>query len=142
MRPGDSRAARASSSEIPGCQRWPAWDSDQRAATSLSAALLAGCGSSSSSSSGSSAKTQNAGSSTSADAPAAAFPRSVKHAMGTAEIKAQPKRVVVLDSGELDDVTLLGIKPVGAVSPHLKSEGGFKVSLTMALAYRKASSRG
>ncbi|NUR31959.1 MAG: iron-siderophore ABC transporter substrate-binding protein [Catenulispora sp.] len=93
-------------------------------ATSLSAVLLAGCGSSSSSG-GSSSKTQNAGSSTTADAPAAAFPRSVKHAMGTAEIKTQPKRVVVLDSGELDDVTLLGIKPVGAVSPHLKSEGGF-----------------
>jgi iron complex transport system substrate-binding protein len=92
-------------------------------ATSLSAVLVAGCGSSSS------GKTQNTGSTTStgtaADAPAAAFPRSVKHAMGTAEIKAQPKRVVVLDSGELDDVTLLGIKPVGAVSPHLKSEGGF-----------------
>ncbi|GAA1965892.1 iron-siderophore ABC transporter substrate-binding protein [Catenulispora subtropica] len=97
-------------------------------AASLSTALVAGCGSSSS------GTTQNAGSDTSSaspasDAPAAAFPRSVKHAMGTAEIKSQPKRVVVLDSGELDDVTLLGITPVGAVSPHLKSEGGFPAYL-------------
>ncbi|GAA4871511.1 iron-siderophore ABC transporter substrate-binding protein [Kitasatospora terrestris] len=60
---------------------------------------------------------------------AAVFPRSVKHAMGTAEIKAQPKKVVVLDSGELDDVTLLGITPVGAVAPHLKTEGGFPAYL-------------
>ncbi|MFF4344217.1 ABC transporter substrate-binding protein [Kitasatospora sp. NPDC001540] len=60
---------------------------------------------------------------------AAAFPRSVKHAMGTAEIKARPQRVVVLDSGELDDVTLLGITPVGAVAPHLKTEGGFPAYL-------------
>ncbi len=49
--------------------------------------------------------------------------------MGTAELKAQPKRVVVLDSGELDDVTLLGITPLGAVSPHLKTEGGFPTYL-------------
>ncbi len=54
-----------------------------------------------------------------------AFPRTVKHAMGESEIPAQPKNVVVLDTGELDDVTLLGIKPVGAVSPHMKTEGGF-----------------
>ena len=88
----------------------------------LAAALLAGCASSSSS--GSSGTKQNAASSA-ADGTAASFPRTVKHAMGTAVIKSQPKRVVVLDSGELDDVTLLGITPVGAVSPHLKSEGGF-----------------
>ncbi|NJP76321.1 iron-siderophore ABC transporter substrate-binding protein, partial [Streptomyces sp. AA8] len=53
------------------------------------------------------------------------FPRSVTHAMGTTEIKQKPKRVVVLDTGELDDVTMLGIEPVGAVSPHMKTEGGF-----------------
>ncbi|NUP54085.1 MAG: iron-siderophore ABC transporter substrate-binding protein [Catenulispora sp.] len=98
-------------------------------ATSLSAALVAGCGSGTSSSgSGTSTTTQNSASAAS-DAPAASFPRSVKHAMGTTVIKAQPKRVVVLDSGELDDVTLLGITPVGAVSPHLKSEGGFPAYL-------------
>lgn len=54
-----------------------------------------------------------------------AFPRTVTHAMGETEIPAQPERVVVLDSGELDDVTLLGIEPVGAVAPHFKSGGGF-----------------
>ncbi|MDI3384747.1 iron-siderophore ABC transporter substrate-binding protein [Streptomyces sp. B-S-A8] len=54
-----------------------------------------------------------------------AFPRTIKHAMGSTEIPAKPKRVVVLDTGELDDVTLLGIKPVGAVSPHFKTAGGF-----------------
>lgn len=97
-------------------------------ATSLSAALVAGCSSSKGSSgSGTTTTTQNTASV--ADAPAGSFPRSVKHAMGTAVIKVQPKRVVVLDSGELDDVTLLGITPVGAVSPHLKSEGGFPAYL-------------
>ncbi|NUR59898.1 MAG: iron-siderophore ABC transporter substrate-binding protein [Catenulispora sp.] len=94
-------------------------------ATASAATLLAGCGSSTSGTSGSSGTTQNAASHSAADGPAAAFPRSVRHTMGTAEIKSRPQRVVVLDSGELDDVTLLGVTPVGAVSPHLKSEGGF-----------------
>ncbi|MFG2893494.1 ABC transporter substrate-binding protein [Streptomyces sp. NPDC048248] len=58
-----------------------------------------------------------------------AFPRTVKDAMGGAEIPAKPKRVVVLDTGELDDVTTLGITPVGAVSPHMKTEGGFPAYL-------------
>jgi iron complex transport system substrate-binding protein len=57
--------------------------------------------------------------------PSGAFPRTIAHAMGETEIPAQPERVVVLDSGELDDVTLLGIEPVGAVAPHLKTAGGF-----------------
>jgi len=63
------------------------------------------------------------------DAPAegtsADFPRTIVHAMGETEIPVKPDRVVVLDSGELDDVTLLGIEPVGAVAPHFKTEGGF-----------------
>ncbi|MFI8997479.1 ABC transporter substrate-binding protein [Streptomyces sp. NPDC053542] len=54
-----------------------------------------------------------------------AFPRTVNTAMGKVKIPSEPKRVVVLDTGELDDVTMLGIKPVGAVSPHMKTEGGF-----------------
>lgn len=87
-------------------------------AVALSTTLLAACGSNGST------DAKPAASQAPGDA-AAAFPRSVKHAAGTAEIKAQPKRVVVLDSGELDDVTLLGITPVGAVSPHMKTEGGF-----------------
>ncbi|WP_354643203.1 ABC transporter substrate-binding protein [Kitasatospora camelliae] len=87
-------------------------------AATLSTTLLAACGSDASTE-GKPAASAAAGDS------AAVYPRSVKHAMGTAEIKAQPKKVVVLDSGELDDVTLLGITPVGAVAPHLKTEGGF-----------------
>ncbi|MGW1373600.1 ABC transporter substrate-binding protein [Streptomyces sp. NPDC002446] len=56
----------------------------------------------------------------------AGFPRTVKSVMGgDVKIPAKPRRVVVLDTGELDDVTMLGIKPVGAVSPHMKTEGGF-----------------
>lgn len=53
------------------------------------------------------------------------FPRTLKHAMGSTEIPARPQKVVVLDTGELDDVTLLGVEPVGAVSPHFKTAGGF-----------------
>ncbi|MDR3034457.1 MAG: iron-siderophore ABC transporter substrate-binding protein [Kitasatospora sp.] len=90
----------------------------------LSTALLTACGSG-----GSGADAKPAASQAAGGDSAAAFPRSVKHALGTAEIKAQPKRVVVLDSGELDDVTLLGITPVGAVAPHLKTEGGFPAYL-------------
>ncbi|MFJ2577652.1 ABC transporter substrate-binding protein [Kitasatospora aureofaciens] len=95
-------------------------------AVTLSTTLLAACGSNGD---GTKANGDSASSSASGAAGGAGsnavFPRSVKHAAGTAEIKAQPKRVVVLDSGELDDVTLLGITPVGAVSPHMKTEGGF-----------------
>lgn len=53
------------------------------------------------------------------------WPRTVTHAMGTTEIKAQPKRVVVLDVGELDNVVSLGVEPVGFApsegSPELPS---------------------
>lgn len=45
-----------------------------------------------------------------------AFPRTVNHAAGTTEIKAKPQRVVVLDTGELDQVLSLGITPVGIPS--------------------------
>ncbi|MGA5817398.1 ABC transporter substrate-binding protein [Kitasatospora sp. NPDC094028] len=92
-------------------------------AAALSTTLLAACGSGGGDNKAAGGGT--AAASSAAPGSAAAFPRSVKHAAGTAEIKAQPKRVVVLDSGELDDVTLLGITPVGAVSPHMKTEGGF-----------------
>ncbi|MFJ4467923.1 ABC transporter substrate-binding protein [Streptomyces sp. NPDC089424] len=47
------------------------------------------------------------------DAGPGEWPRTIKHAMGTTEIKARPERVVVLDVGELDNVVSLGIKPVG-----------------------------
>ncbi|MCA1700124.1 MAG: iron-siderophore ABC transporter substrate-binding protein, partial [Actinobacteria bacterium] len=41
--------------------------------------------------------------------------RTVKHAMGITKITGTPKRVVVLDTGELDSAVALGVKPVGAV---------------------------
>ena len=41
--------------------------------------------------------------------------RTVGHAMGEAEIEGTPKRVVVLDTGELDSAMSLGVTPVGAV---------------------------
>lgn len=40
--------------------------------------------------------------------------RSVTHAMGITEVPANPQRVVAMDTGELDSVTALGIRPVGA----------------------------
>lgn len=42
--------------------------------------------------------------------------RVVKHAMGETRVPANPQRVVVLDTGELDSAVALGIKPVGAVT--------------------------
>ncbi|MDI3387301.1 iron-siderophore ABC transporter substrate-binding protein [Streptomyces sp. B-S-A8] len=47
------------------------------------------------------------------DAKPGEFPRTIEHAMGKTELKAKPKRVVVLDVGELDNVVSLGVKPVG-----------------------------
>jgi iron complex transport system substrate-binding protein len=47
------------------------------------------------------------------DAAPGAFPRTVKGALGETKIEKKPTRVVVLDSGELDDVLALGITPVG-----------------------------
>ncbi|MFI6943042.1 ABC transporter substrate-binding protein [Streptomyces sp. NPDC050418] len=47
------------------------------------------------------------------DAKPGEYPRTLTHALGKTELKAQPKRVVVLDVGELDNVVSLGIKPVG-----------------------------
>ncbi|MCF3962505.1 ABC transporter substrate-binding protein [Streptomyces fuscigenes] len=41
------------------------------------------------------------------------FPRTITMAMGRTTIPKQPKRVVVLDIGEFDNVASLGIKPVG-----------------------------
>ncbi|MFD3655413.1 ABC transporter substrate-binding protein [Streptomyces sp. NPDC058620] len=47
------------------------------------------------------------------DAKAGTFPRTLTHAMGKTELKSAPKRVVVLDVGEFDNVVSLGVKPVG-----------------------------
>ncbi|ARF72271.1 ABC transporter substrate-binding protein [Kitasatospora albolonga] len=61
-----------------------------------------------------------------------AFPRTITHAMGKSELKAPPRRVVVLDVGEFDNVVSLGLKPVGyapgegdaAIPSYLKKEAG------------------
>ncbi|MBP2581760.1 iron complex transport system substrate-binding protein [Streptomyces sp. PvR006] len=47
------------------------------------------------------------------DAEAGQFPRTLTHALGKTELQAAPKRVVVLDVGEFDNVVSLGVKPVG-----------------------------
>lgn len=47
------------------------------------------------------------------DAAAGVYPRVIRTAMGDVTLKSQPKRVVVLDTGELDNVAALGIQPVG-----------------------------
>ncbi len=46
---------------------------------------------------------------------ASAAPRTIAHAMGSTKITGAPKRVVVLDTGELDSAVALNVKPVGAV---------------------------
>jgi ABC-type Fe3+-hydroxamate transport system substrate-binding protein len=52
---------------------------------------------------------------TDATPAASAAPRTIAHAMGSTKITGTPKRVVVLDTGELDSAVALGVKPVGAV---------------------------
>ncbi|MFJ4705321.1 ABC transporter substrate-binding protein [Streptomyces anulatus] len=82
----------------------------------VTAALtLAGCGSSDPASD----------SSGSADSPAKT--RTVSTANGDVDVPASPKRVVVLDSGELDSAITLGVRPVGAT--HSASEDAFPTYL-------------
>ncbi|MFD9910311.1 ABC transporter substrate-binding protein [Streptomyces sp. NPDC059063] len=60
------------------------------------------------------------------------FPRTLTHALGKTELKQRPKRVVVLDVGELDNVVSLGVKPVGyaptegddGIPGYLKKDAG------------------
>ncbi|MEU7583640.1 iron-siderophore ABC transporter substrate-binding protein [Streptomyces sp. NPDC041068] len=47
----------------------------------------------------------------------------VKTAMGDVEVPVSPRRVVVLDTAELDSAITLGVKPVG--STHVEAESGF-----------------
>ncbi|WP_211439617.1 ABC transporter substrate-binding protein [Corynebacterium glutamicum] len=51
------------------------------------------------------------------DAEPGAFPRTVVHSRGETTIEKRPERVVVLDSGEIDQVLSLGVTPVGISSP-------------------------
>jgi iron complex transport system substrate-binding protein len=51
-----------------------------------------------------------------ADVGPGVFPRTITHARGTTRLAAKPQRVVVLDSGELDQVLALGLTPVGVAT--------------------------
>lgn len=57
------------------------------------------------------------------------FPRTVATAKGDVTIPKKPERVVVLDTAELDSVTLLGVTPVGAIPPHLSDGSNFPAYL-------------
>ena len=76
----------------------------RRIALTAVAAILglsaAGCGAASDSSGGST--------------DSAPQTREIVHAMGTTQVPAQPKRVVVLDTDKVDSALTLGITPVGA----------------------------
>lgn len=82
------------------------------AALAVAAVLpLAACGASAEGDTASSGGTASTGE----------FPRTVEHAMGSTEIPAEPERVVVLDTGELDSVVALDVTPVGAVTTEVAS---------------------
>jgi iron complex transport system substrate-binding protein len=70
----------------------------------LSASALAGCGGGAGGS-GSGSSGEDTGSEA----------RVIEHAMGETEVSGTPKRVVVLDTGELDSAMTLGVTPVGSV---------------------------
>ncbi|MCX4661737.1 ABC transporter substrate-binding protein [Streptomyces uncialis] len=53
--------------------------------------------------------------------------RTVTTAMGEVQVPAEPKRVVVLDTAELDSAVTLGVKPVGAT--RTDSPSGFPAHL-------------
>ncbi|MFE0693065.1 ABC transporter substrate-binding protein [Streptomyces sp. NPDC058869] len=77
--------------------------------TTVAALTLAACGSS--------------GGSGSDSAPASDATRTVKTAMGDVKVSKAPRRVVVLDTAELDSALTLGVKPVGAT--HADVASGF-----------------
>ncbi len=112
------------------------------AGVALVAGLIAGCGTSGGSGSAAgNADVATGGSKfTTADQetaklartlPPGVFPRTLKHANGETTLEKKPTRVVVLDTGELDDVVTLGITPVGMATteganpvPHLPGRQG------------------
>lgn len=44
------------------------------------------------------------------------FPRTVVHYQGTTELAAEPQRIVVIGTGQMDVMLTLGILPIGAVA--------------------------
>ena len=45
-------------------------------------------------------------------------PRTVKHFRGETKIESAPKSVVILSTGQLDDVLALGLVPIGAATAN------------------------
>ncbi len=92
------------------------------AVTGLGALLLTACGASteSESSSGSSAAAAPAPSTLpdgmGTDAASGEFPRTVKHFRGETTIDAKPEKIVVIATGQLDDVLALGVVPIAAAA--------------------------
>lgn len=83
------------------------------AVLALTAAVgLAGCGSKNNEGQGTASPAASAGA---AASPAAVGPYTVKHAMGTTTIPAEPKRVVILTNEGTEALLSMGVKPVGAV---------------------------
>lgn len=89
------------------------------AAAGLLTVVLAGCGVAGGDSSGGQG---GSGGSSAASSSGSGQTRTIHHAMGDTEVAAHPKRVVVLDTGVLDDVVSLGVDPVGSV--HAKVTDG------------------
>ncbi|MBM2616688.1 iron-siderophore ABC transporter substrate-binding protein [Actinoplanes sp. LDG1-06] len=83
------------------------------AALVVGLALLSGCG----------GDDGEAASPSGSGAPAeAAFPVTLTHKLGTAEVKAAPQRVVALSDADLDALLVLGVQPVGIAESA--GEGG------------------
>jgi iron complex transport system substrate-binding protein len=82
--------------------------------------FLSACGVPAASQSTTVSVTENSAGTQSSEAQATT--RLIKHAMGETEVPLNPQRVVVLDSGELDSVLALGVKPVGAVTAFADGE--------------------
>ncbi|MEU0922964.1 ABC transporter substrate-binding protein [Streptomyces malaysiensis] len=84
----------------------------------LAATVLTGCGSSDpASSSASSGSSGSSGSSAVSKAPGSSaadgdFPRTVAHEQGSTPLKAAPKRIAAISTGQLDDLLTLGVVPV------------------------------
>jgi iron complex transport system substrate-binding protein len=77
---------------------------------------LSGCGGQTAGTGGQGGEPSSSASPVQRSAPSPAQERVLTHAMGETTVPANPQRVVVLDTGELDSALALGVKPVGAVS--------------------------
>lgn len=81
-----------------------------------------------------STKTQQAGNTADSKQESAAFPVKVKHSSGETEIKAEPKRIVVLDMAILDTIDAVGAGdkvigvPTKSVPTWLKDDDGIDYS--------------